>query len=120
MKRLFLIVVAVLSMTATFAKDEKVNNVNNVEAYDMTVNYYRLGETLGLNIDQLEAVEDIHRTFCADMMNAANTNKDDRQAVVEKAINKDLKYMHYVLTDNQYRKYVMLLNVTLNNRGLNK
>ncbi len=117
MKRLFLIVVAVLSMTATFAKDEKVNNV---EAYDMTVNYYRLGESLGLNIDQLEAVEDIHKAFCADMMNAANASNDDRKAVMDKAITKDLKYMHYVLTDSQYHKYVMLLNVTLNNRGLNK
>jgi hypothetical protein len=38
--------------------------------------------------------------------------------MVEKAINKDLAYMNYMLNENQYRKYVMLLNVTLNNRGL--
>ena len=35
-------------------------------------------------------------------------------------INKDLKYMHYLLNDKQYRTYVMLLNTTLNNRGLSK
>ena len=32
MKRLFLTVVAALTLTATFAKDEKANNVNNANA----------------------------------------------------------------------------------------
>ena len=43
----------------------------------------------------------------------------DLSAVALFAINKDLKYMHYLLNDKQYRTYVMLLNTTLNNRGLN-
>ena len=110
--------VAMLSMTMTFAENENTNNVNNVEAYDMTVNMRKLGETLGLTIDQMEAVGDIHRTFSAEMLNAAHAHKDDRQAMVEKAVNKDVRYMHYVLDRDQYRKYLMLLNVTLQNRGL--
>jgi hypothetical protein len=120
MKRMILSVVAMLSMTMAFAEDENVNNVNNVNVYDMSVNYYKLGEALGLNIDQMESVEDVHKAFCADMMNAAVAAKDDRKAMVDKAIDKDLKYMHYILSDNQYRKYLTLLNVTMNNRGLNK
>ena len=46
MKRLFLTVVAALTLTATFAKDEKANNVNNANAYDMTVNMSRLSDAL--------------------------------------------------------------------------
>jgi hypothetical protein len=38
--------------------------------------------------------------------------------MVEKAVNKDLAYMNYILNKDQYRKYVMLLNTTLTNRGL--
>jgi hypothetical protein len=38
--------------------------------------------------------------------------------MVEKAIKKDLAYMDYTLSKEQYRKYVKLLNVTLLNRGL--
>jgi hypothetical protein len=38
--------------------------------------------------------------------------------MVDRAINKDLAYMNYILNQDQYRKYVMLLNVTLTNRGL--
>ena len=37
MKRLFLTMVAVLSMTMTFAENENANSLNNTEAYDMTV-----------------------------------------------------------------------------------
>ena len=47
-------------------------------------------------------------------------NEEDRKALVEKAVLKELRYMNYLLNDKQYRTYVMLLNTTLNNRGLNK
>ncbi|MGM9698192.1 MAG: hypothetical protein ACI3Y0_06070 [Prevotella sp.] len=119
MKRLILTVVAVLSLTATFAKDEKANNVNNANAYDMSVNMNKLSDALKLTIDQRESVADVHRTFCGEMLVASQANEDDRKALMNKAIKKDLKYMHYLLNDKQYRTYVMLLNTTLNNRGLN-
>ena len=86
----------------------------------MAVNYDRLADCLGLSIDQAEAVQDIHTSFCADMMNAAGANADERESMVKKAVEKDLKYMRYVLTQDQYRKYLMLLNATFNNRGLIK
>ena len=31
---------------------------------------------------------------------------------------KDVQYMRYILEDKQYRKYLLLLNTTLTNRGL--
>ena len=119
MKRLILTVVAVLGLTATFAKDEKANNINNANAYDMSVNMNKLSDALKLTIDQQESVADVHRTFCGEMLVASQANEEDRKALMNKAINKDLKYMHYLLNDKQYRTYVMLLNTTLNNRGLN-
>ncbi len=120
MKKIILTVVAVLSMTMAFAEDENTNAVNNVQAYNMNVNYGKLADCLNLTIDQEEAVEDVHNAFCAEMMNAAVASKDERKEMMDKAINKDLRYMHYILSDVQYRKYLMLLNTTINNRGLNK
>ena len=38
---------------------------------------------------------------------------------MEKAVKKDLKYMNYILNKEQYRKYLLVLNATFNNRGLN-
>lgn len=120
MKRLFLTVVAVLSMTMTFAEDEKLNNVESAKAYNMEVNYGKLADFLGLSSDQLEAVQDIHTSFCADMLNAANANSDERASMVNGAVEKDLEYMRNVLTGDQFRKYLMLLNVTFNNRGIER
>ena len=52
------------------------------------------------------------------MMFAAQYGKDERAKMVEKAITKDLAYMHSILNSEQYHKYLTLLNVTLANRGL--
>lgn len=118
MKRLFLTVVAMLSMTLTFAENENMNSVNTAEAYNLSVNINQLSKALGLADDQVEAVAEIHKTFCSEMMFATQYGKDERNARVDAAIRKDLGYMNYVLNKDQYKKYVMLLNVTMANRGL--
>ena len=118
MKRLFLTTLAMLSMTMTFAETEETKSVKNVEAYDMSVNMRRLGVTLGLTIDQMEVVENIHNTFNAEMQKAARAKEDDRQEMVNKAVKRDIRRMYYVLDKKQYRNYLTLLNITLANRGL--
>lgn len=119
MKRLFLVIVAMLSMTMTFAENEGAKNVNQVEAYDMSVNMRKLSVTLGLTTDQIEAVENVHNYFAAEMQLAAHADEADRKELVKKAVERDIKWMRYVLDQKQYRTYLMLLNTTLNNRGLN-
>lgn len=119
MKRIVLMVMAMFCLTMTYAEDEKANNVTNLSAYDMSVNISKLGDCLGLNVDQMESVADVHKTFCGEMMIAAQaTTAEDRDKMVRKAVMKDLKYMHYILTESQYRHYVLLLNTTFNNRGI--
>ena len=120
MKKLVVLAVALLSMTTTFAADENASATNATAAYNMNVNMSSLADALALNIDQAEAVADVHKNFSAEMMNAAVAPAEERGAMVGKAINKDLKYMHSILNDKQYRKYLMLLNTTLKNRGVIK
>ena len=113
--------VAMFSMTMAFAEGENVNSVNNVAAYDMSCNMNKLAEALSLTGDQREAVDNIYQTFAAEMMFAAQYySNDQRNEMVKKAINKNIAWMNYVLNDKQRRTYLMLLNTTLNNRGLNK
>ena len=118
MKKIVLTLVAMLSMTFANAENENASNTLGVEAYDMNVNMRKLAVTLGMTFEQMEAVEDIHRTFCAEMMFATQYGKEERDARVNAAIKKDLGYMNYILNHDQYKKYVMLLNVTMANRGL--
>ena len=118
MKKVILLAVALLSMTTTFAADENASATTVAEAYNMNVNMSALSNTLSLNSDQAEAVADVHKNFTVEMMNAAAAPAEERANMVDKAIIKDLKYMHSILSDTQYRKYVMLLNNTLVNRGV--
>lgn len=113
-----MVVVAMLSMTMTFAENENAANLNNAEAYNMTVNMKKLGQALNLSKDQVESFTEIHKTFNAEMQFAAQSTGEEREKMVEKAIKKDLAYMDYILNKDQYRRYVMLLNMTLVNRGL--
>ena len=112
--------VAMLSMTLAYAEGENANSVNNVAAYDMSVNMNKLSEALSLTDDQKEAVADINHTFAAEMMFAAQYSNEQRKEMVKKAIEKNVLWMNYVLNDKQRRTYLMLLNTTINNRGLNK
>ena len=120
MKKIVLTVAAVMSMTMAFAAGENDNNTATTNAYKFNLSTYALSRALNLNQDQVDVVEDINRTFSAEMMNAAVSDSSEREAKVNAAIKKDLSYMHYILNNRQYREYVKLLNVTLNNRGLNK
>ena len=120
MKKIVLTVVAMLTMTMAFAEGDNNNATENVNAYAMNINVNKLGNALGLDIYQMDAVEDIAKSFSTDMQNVAEADKDARQAAFKKAIHKNLNYMRSVLDEEQYHKYLLLLNTTLNNRGLNK
>ena len=117
---MILTMVAMLSMTLAYAEGENANSVNNVAAYDMSVNMNKLSDALSLTDDQKEAVADINHTFAAEMMFAAQYNADQRKEMVKKAIDKNVAWMNYVLNQKQLRTYLTLLNTTINNRGLNK
>ena len=110
--------VAMLSMTTAFAEGENTNAVANVEAYKMDVNMDKLSKVLNLAIDQREAVENIHNVFNTEISYAAQDSNSEREAMVKHAI--DVKRMRYVLSEDQMRTYLLLLNTTINNRGLNK
>ena len=117
---MFLTMVAMLSMTTAFAEEENAANVENMEAYEMNINMNKLSKALNLEDDQKEAVAEIHHTFASELMFAAQYGKNDRKAFIDRAISNDVKWMRYVLNEEQMHVYLRLLNTTINNRGLNK
>ena len=129
MKKIVLTLIAILSVTMAFAGEReknhgKVNNAQEVtvqtmdQNYDMTLNYRKLGSTLGLNGYQMKAVELIHDKFVNEMKDAERAEASDRKELVQEAAGKELKYMRYVLDGDQYDKFATLLNLTLSNRRL--
>ena len=120
MKKIVLMAVALLSMTTAFAADEKANATDVAAVYEMNVNMRGLARTLSLSIDQVAAVRDVQVNFNADMLNAASAPEEARKEMVNKAIKKDLRYMRSILSRDQYRTYLLLLNTTINNRGIER
>jgi Fe2+ transport system protein B len=117
MKKVFLMLVMMFTMSVSmFAED---NNTTEIAKYEINVNTDRLADYLELSIDQVDAVENVTEEFSKDLMFAAvECNDKNRKAVTKNAIEKNIKNMRYVLTEEQMKKYLAVLNVTISNRGI--
>lgn len=120
MKKIVFTLIASMVMTAALADTPKTTTANNANAanYDMTVNYNRLAVALNLDGDQIESVKLIHGDYIKAMNAAAKAPETEKKEMVRKATQKELARLRYVLDRDQYRKYNMLINATLTNRGL--
>ena len=125
MKKVLFTIVMLLTMCMGMnAENHDTNKVSEickemkVENFDFNVNYRRLAQTLELNEDQMESLENVMTMFSNDMMfsyyECNNTNRDN---VIRNTIKKHTQYIGYILNKDQMKKYMMLLNVTLTNRG---
>ncbi|BBK92549.1 hypothetical protein I1300191J6_27080 [Parabacteroides distasonis] len=110
--------VAVLGMSATmnFAKAQCVNEYGNKEPF--AVEFSRLSSYLGLAPYQMEEVLNINDYFVQEQRKSLSKDLKRQDERLQKAVYGNLKLMKEALTADQYRKYVILLNVTNNNNRL--
>lgn len=121
MKKVFLMMVMLFTMSVySFAEDNNAAEIERIERYDIKVNNRKLANYLQLTEDQMESVETIVNEFSNDMMFAAvECDNSNRNAVTKNAIDKNIKFMSFILNREQYHKYLVVLNATLNNRKIN-
>ena len=121
MKKVFLMMVMLFAMSVySFAEDNNATEIERIERYDIKVNTRKLGDYLQLTTDQFDAVESVTDEFSNDMIFAAVECGDTNRGVVTKnAVGKNVRYMSYILNKEQMRKYLLVLNATLNNRNIN-
>lgn len=120
MKKVILTLITILTVTATFAGNEEASVMNETKTFMVNFNARKIGEALDLSTDQLECINDIAKTFDAEMMNAAVAPNEEKKELVAQAIHNNLTNMSYILTPDQYKQYEVILNTTLKNRGLKK
>ncbi len=116
--RKLIMAVAVLGMSATmnFAKAQCVNEYGNKEPF--AVEFSRLSSYLGLAPYQMEEVLNINDYFVQEQRKSLSKDLKRQDERLQKAVYGNLKLMREALTADQYRKYVILLNVTNNNNRL--
>ena len=114
MRKLFM-AVAILGISATvsFAKAQCVNENGNKEPF--AVEFGKLSSYLDLTPSQMDEVYDINEYFKGQQKESLSRDTKRQEERLQKAVYGNLKLMKSALSDNQYRKYVTLLNVTNNN-----
>ncbi len=117
MRKLFM-AVAILGISATvsFAKAQCVNENGNKEPFE--VEFGKLSSYLDLTPSQMDEVYDINEYFKGQQKESLSRDTKRQEERLQKAVYGNLKLMKSALSDNQYRKYVTLLNVTNNNNRL--
>lgn len=117
MRKLFM-AVAILGISATvsFAKAQCVNENGNKEPF--AVEFSKLSSYLDLTPSQMDEVYDINEYFKGQQKESLSRDTKRQEERLQKAVYGNLKLMKSALSDNQYRKYVTLLNVTNNNNRL--
>lgn len=112
MRRLGMAVAAILlCATVGFARE----NRNNVSKEPFAINSEKLSYYLQLTPSQTDAVANINDYFLDMQRESLRSSESKRQKKMHQAVYGNLKLMKKVLTPDQYRKYVTLLNVTNNN-----
>ena len=119
MKKYFIMLVMMLTMSVySFAEENTATKIAETEKYELKINHRKRAYILNMSSDQIEMSNDIISEFERDMVFASVMDTEEsRSSIVRNAVNKNIKSMHYVLNGKQYKKYLMLLNLTLENRG---
>ena len=112
MKKFIFTLVAMMAVTAGFAKN------SNDKRFDMSCDIDRLSVTLGLDEDQQDAVEEIQDSFSDEMQQVAELKGWQQRHGIHMAVRKDAQQMRKVLNREQFQQYMRILMVTLRNRNL--
>jgi hypothetical protein len=114
-----IILFAAFLFTMNVSVNAENDAVNNVEAYSINANINSLVRYLNLSSDQIESVENIQKIFEENLRYASFvTNDESRRKMVNNSIEFSTKNMSYILNEEQYKKYLTILNVTINNRHI--
>lgn len=114
MKRLGLTLVAAVCLTATtFA----AGNQPTTAKWDGNINVNKLSKYLNLSAGQHEEVANICEYFSTQMERATASEKNQEKKL-HNAVYGNLKLMRKTLSDKQYANYAKVLNITLQNKGI--
>ena len=121
MKKSILTVLFLIFAAFGFAQSRfNVPSVDINECYDISINVNRLSSHLQLTDEQTEYLQIINECMNQEIMNASSYEGHEKVIKLRKAIDKDVRNMKKVLTDEQFNMYVRLLFETIKNNFINQ
>ena len=117
MKKLVLSV-AVLGLSATMSFVNAQGIHSKAGEIPFAVEFNRLSSYLALEPSQLDEVYNIQEYFIEQQEKSLSKDANRQAAKMQTAVFGNLKLMKQALSEEQYRKYVTILNVTNNNNRL--
>ena len=115
MKKILTVILGlVVTATSAFALDTTKYGVFSTLSNEST--FYGLVRYLDVDSSQAEKLEDVFSMTEEKMESALNKNNE---VAAEKAMYFNLKNVKFVLSDAQYKKYLTLINATVNNTKSN-
>lgn len=118
MKKVIITLVAVMAVTVSMVAAPKAEKNAEPTQYTIDFNSYSIARYLGMSSDQVADMNMVHDNFSREMKKAEKAEGANRDKLTKKAINRNVSYMRNILSEDQFRKYRVVLNATLNNRGL--
>lgn len=116
MKKMFFIAVSAIMMATATAKGEE--NLAPAANYKLVMNMRALSRYLVLNDEQADGMALVADDFRREVARLEKTAAEKRPERMQKALRKNLSYAHAILTPEQYRRYLVILNSTMVNNGL--
>lgn len=121
MKKIMFIAVSVIMMaTATAQGENKVNPSAPEMNYKLGMNFRSMSRYLQLNEEQKCVMERASDDFRYAVSRLEKTTTEKRADNMQKALRKNLSYAHEVLSPEQYHRYLIVLNITIKNNGLDE
>jgi|GEM_PF-2876775 len=120
MKTLILTIAVLLATSfAGFAQSNEMNTVS-LSKQPFIVSFEALEKYLDLSFEQVEDVRNINDYFIAIQKRSVKTSSEIQPEKMQQAVYANIKLLKEVLSPEQYRKYVGLINVTNYNRLLSE
>lgn len=121
MKKFFMMAaICAMFSAAAMAENKEVANENNKIEYSFSLNMVSVSRYLALTDGQTEALEAITRHFNNELKRIGKANIENRNKRFYNALSMNIAAAHTVLNQEQFGKYMYVVNSAISKRGLDQ
>lgn len=119
MKKFFMVAaMCAMVSTAAMAENNEVANENNKIEYSFSLNMVSVSRYLALTDGQTEELEAITNRFDVELKRIEKVKAENRNKRLYTALSQNVAAARTILNNEQFGKYIFVINSALSKRGL--